>query len=93
MQGFECSIFLGYSNTTKAYHLYDVVSNKLIIKIVFKNKYKSNDSLEKHKSRLMTKGFAQKEGIHYEDTFSSTTKWATIHTLFSLVAHNGWNFH
>jgi lysozyme family protein len=37
--------------------------------------------------------FSHKEGIDYKETFSPTTKWATIRTLFSLETHNGWKFH
>eukprot|EP00253_Pinus_taeda_P016221 PITA_16221 len=62
-------------------------------KWVYKNKYKVDGSLDKHKARLVAKGFAQKEGINYEETFSPTAKWATIQTLFSLVAQNGWEVH
>ena len=57
---------------------------------VYKNKYRSNGSLDKHKARLVAKGYAQKEGIDYEETFSPTTKWDTIRTLLSLAAQNGW---
>jgi hypothetical protein len=39
------------------------------------------------------KGFAKKEGINYEETFSPTTKWATKDTLFSMATHNGWKIH
>jgi hypothetical protein len=47
-------------------------------KWVFKNTYR----LE----RLVAKGFAQKEGVDYEEIFFPTTKWATICTLFAMVA-------
>jgi hypothetical protein len=62
-------------------------------KWLFKNKYRSDGSLEKHKARLVAKGFAQKKGVDYEETFASTTKWATIRTLFFMAAHNGWKIH
>ena len=41
----------------------------------------------------MAKGFAQKEGIDHEETYSPTIKWATIRTLLDLVAQNGGKVH
>jgi len=35
-------------------------------KWVYKNKYKVDGSLDKHKAKLVEKGFAQKEGVDYE---------------------------
>eukprot|EP00253_Pinus_taeda_P036284 PITA_36284 len=40
-------------------------------KSVYKNKYKVDGSLDKHKGRFVEKCFAQKEGVNYEQTFSS----------------------
>ena len=62
-------------------------------KWVYKNKYKVDGSLDKHKARLVEKVFAQKEGVNYEETFSPIAKWATIRTLFALAAQNGWRVH
>ena len=45
-------------------------------KWVYKNKYKLDGSLNKHKERLVAKGYAQKRA-NYKETFSPTTKWDT----------------
>ena len=34
-------------------------------KWIYKNEYKAHGSLEKHKERLVEKGYAQKEGVDY----------------------------
>lgn len=43
-------------------------------KWMFKTKYKANGALDKHKSSIVAKGYAQQEEIEYEETFSAITK-------------------
>jgi hypothetical protein len=38
----------------------------------------------------MAKGFAQHEGIDYDETFAPTAKWNTIRTVINLAAQHGW---
>ena len=43
--------------------------------------------LDKHKERLVVKGYVQK-GLEYEETFFTTKKWATIRSFLSMATQN-----
>lgn len=43
--------------------------------------------METFKSRLVMKGFTQKEGIDYEENFSPVAMLKSIRILLSIVAH------
>ena len=62
-------------------------------KWVYRVKYKPNGKIDKYKERLVAKGFAQQEGIDYEENFSPIAKWNTIRMVINLAAHNGWKLH
>jgi histone deacetylase 1/2 len=65
--------------------------NVVDCKWVWKKKYKSDGSLDKYKGRLVAKGFKQRYGIDYGDTFSPVVKPATIRVVLSLAISRGWS--
>jgi len=56
-------------------------------KWVFKRKYDENGLIEKFKARLVVRGFLQKEGIDYNQTFSPTGRLATLRAVLSIAAN------
>jgi hypothetical protein len=66
--------------------------NVIDCKWVFKVKKHVDGSIERYKARLVTKGFKQRYGLDYEDTFSHVVKPTTIRILLSLAVTQGWSF-
>ena len=56
-------------------------------KWVFKTKNDSLGNIERHKARLIAKGFTQREGIDYTETFSHVSKKDSFRIIMTLVSH------
>eukprot|EP00253_Pinus_taeda_P032124 PITA_32124 len=60
---------------------------------LYKVKYAADGSVEKYKARFVAKGYAQKEGIDYEETFAPIARYTSIRSVISLAAQMGWEIH
>jgi hypothetical protein len=67
----------------------DVVSSRWLFKI----KHAADGSIEKYKARFVARGFSQKEGIDYEETFSLVARYTSIRTIIALAAKMKWKLH
>jgi hypothetical protein len=66
-----------------------VVSSKWI----YKTKHSADGSIEKYKARFVARGFSQKEGIDYEETFSPVVRYTSIRAILAIVAVMKWKVH
>jgi hypothetical protein len=62
-------------------------------KWLFKIKHAVDGSIEKYKSRFVARGFSQKEGIDYNETFAPIARYTSIKTIISLTSVLGWKLH
>ena len=66
-----------------------VVSSKWI----FKTKHSTDGSIEKYKAIFIARGFSQKEGIDYEETFALVARYTSIRTVLALASNKKWKLH
>jgi hypothetical protein len=79
----------------ETWELTELPENKTPIGSKWSFKYKLNvdGSIDKYKDRLVAKGYSQKEGIDYEDTFAHVEKMNNIKLMIALATKNNWQLH
>ncbi|CAH2100879.1 unnamed protein product [Euphydryas editha] len=67
-----------------AWELVDVPSPSAVVKCKWVLKKKYCDKQVRYRARLVAKGFTQKPGVDYEETFSPVIRHSTLRYLFAL---------
>jgi hypothetical protein len=67
--------------------------NAITLKWVSKLKRDEAGAIIKHKAHLVARGFVQREGIEFDDTFAPVARMESVRLLFTLAAQEGWRVH
>ena len=60
------------------------------LKWVYHTKYNANGSVQKHKAGVVAKGYAEQQGVDFDETFSPVARFETVRTLLALAAQLSW---
>ncbi|KAG8499326.1 hypothetical protein CXB51_005873 [Gossypium anomalum] len=89
-EAMEVKLRMIHKNDT--WELVDRPANRKVIgvKWVFRTKNNADGSLNKHKARLVVKGYSQQQGVDFFETFAPVARLDTIRLLFALAAQKQW---
>lgn len=59
----------------------------------FRHKLKEDGTLDRYKARWVVRGFTQRPGVDYGETYSPVVKSATIRTILTIASSRDWPVH
>ena len=63
------------------------------MKWVYKTKINAKGNIERHKGRLVVKGYKQQHGRDYEETFALVARMEIVREVLSITAQNKWKLY
>ncbi|KAK1663214.1 hypothetical protein QYE76_051373 [Lolium multiflorum] len=68
-------------------------ANIITGKWVFKHKFHPDGTLDRHKARWVVRGFRQRAGVDFTDTFAPVVKPGMIRTVLQVAVSRAWPVH
>ena len=60
---------------------------------LYKIQHGADGVIEKYKARFFARGFSQKEGVDYDETFAPVTQYTSIRSIIAIALAMGWKLH
>ncbi|GJZ39668.1 retrovirus-related pol polyprotein from transposon TNT 1-94 [Tanacetum coccineum] len=67
--------------------------NEIKVKWIWKNKTDAENTVIRNKSRLVTKGYSQQEGIDFEKSFAPVAQLEAVRMLVAYAAHKNFTIY
>eukprot|EP00253_Pinus_taeda_P028449 PITA_28449 len=83
---------IGAIKRSKTWELVDLSEGKYAIgvKWVYKTKNNAEGKIDRHKARLVVKGYKQQQGKDYDETFAPVARMETVRTVLSIATQHKW---
>jgi hypothetical protein len=65
-------------------------SNVVTGKWLFTRKFRADGAFDRYKARWALRGFTQRPGVDYDETFSPVVKLATVCTVLATAVPRNW---
>jgi hypothetical protein len=86
----DCEINSIEKNKTWTLNELPAGAKKIGVKWVYKTKYNEHGDIDKHKARLVVKGYSQKHGMDYTEVIAPVARLDTVRMIIALAAQKSW---
>jgi len=86
---------IGAIEKSKTWELVDLPKGKdaIGVKWVYKTKSNAEGKIDRHRARLVVKGYKQQKAKDYDETFALVVRMETVKTMLSIVAQHKWKIY